>query len=147
MEVYIGADHGGFDLKQHSQSFLDAMGYHVQDCGAVERNSTDDYPVFAQAVAKAVATHPGSLGLLFCRSGEGMAIAANKIPGVRASVVWNREVAAETRKDNDANVAVFPADYLSEEEFEQCATAFLTTPFSQEERHVRRIAAIEQGTV
>lgn len=138
MHVYIGSDHGGYDYKQQLISRLTADGYAITDCGTYSSASTD-YPDFALAVGKAVADQADARGILLCRSGEGMEMAVNKIPKIRAALVWNRPVAEETRRDNDANVLVLPADFVSQDEALSITEAFLSTQFSGEERHVRRL--------
>lgn len=139
MQVYIGADHGGYEVKQILIPVVEKAGYTVSDCGPLTLDPTDDYPAIAQRVAGKVIETPNSKGVLICRSGEGMAIVANKVPGIRASVIWNTQVAQETRNDNDANIAVLPADYLDQASLTECVLTFLRTPFSNEERHIRRL--------
>lgn len=143
MDVYLGADHGGFAAKNLLITHLQAAGYSVHDQGAYTLEEADDYPQYAAAVARAVAADPNARGLLLCRSGEGMAMAANRFRGVRAAVVWQAAVAEESRRDNDANIAVIPADFIGEEDQRQIAERFLSTPFSHEERHARRIHQLE----
>jgi ribose 5-phosphate isomerase B len=138
VQVYIGSDHGGFQQKERLIPVLQAHGYAVTDSGTHSAESTD-YPEFALVVGRQVLANPGSLGILLCRSGEGMQMAANKIPGIRAALVWTEPVARETRNDNDANVLVLPSDFVTQEEEERIVLTFLSTPFSQEERHARRI--------
>ena len=146
--IYIGSDHGGFEHKKLLIEELQASNYQVTDCGAHIVNSTDDYTDFAAAVARAVREDKGSKGILLCRSGEGMEMAANKVPGIRAALVWREDVARETRKDNDANVLVLPSDFIGSEEILTIAKTFLETDFSNEDRHIRRlekITAIEKA--
>lgn len=138
MHIYIGSDHGGFDQKEVLKEFLTQKEFEVTDCGTYSSESTD-YPDFAVAVGTAVSNEHGSAGILLCRSGEGMEIAANKVPKIRASLVWNAQVAAETRSDNDANVLVLPSDFVSVDETKEIVDVFLSTPFSGEERHIRRL--------
>jgi ribose 5-phosphate isomerase B len=145
MDIYLGADHGGFARKQDIAEYLTHEGYDVHDCGPHDVNPTDDYPIYAWKVARAVCELPGSYGILICRSGEGMAMAANRMRGIRAAVIWNATVARESRADNDANIAVIPADFLSSDEIIQCIRQFLTTSFSGAERHKRRIELLEKG--
>lgn len=142
MRVYLGSDHGGFQQKRRLIDWLDGRGIEAVDKGDFEATPEDDYPDYALAVGRAVQEDPGSFGILLCRSGEGMAMAANKLPGIRAAVAWNLRAAAETREDNDANVLVIPSDFVPDEQAPRIAEAFLTTPFSGEERHVRRLAKI-----
>jgi ribose 5-phosphate isomerase B len=143
MRIYIATDHGGFAHKQALLPVLQQEGYDVKDFGAFTLEPTDDYPAYAHQVAEAVAADTEACGILFCRTGEGMAIAANRHPGVRASVIWNEEVAEETRKKNHANIAVVPSDLLSEAEMLACINRFLTIPYATDERHLRRIAELD----
>ena len=140
-QVFIGSDHGGFSQKELIRSYLLTEGYKVTDCGTYTRESTD-YPDFALAVCKAVVSHSSSFGILLCRSGEGMEMAANKVHKIRAALVWTAQVAAETRHDNDANVLVLPSDFITDAQATEIARAFLATEFSHEERHQRRIDKI-----
>lgn len=144
-KIFIGSDHGGFDLKKSLTEYLEGEKIQVEDCGSYTSEQTD-YPDFALAVGRRLlesnTSNDANLGILICRSGEGMDIAANKIPGIRAALVWREEVARETREDNNANVLVLPADYLSQQEAESIVKAFINTPFSGEERHMRRLDKI-----
>ena len=142
MHIYIGSDHGGFQQKSHLLTALANEGFTLTDCGTYSKESTD-YPDFAVAVGQAVRQHIKSMGILLCRSGEGMEMAANKIPGIRAALVWQPEVAAETRRDNNANVLVLPSDFITNEQAVEIAKRFIHTPFSKEERHMRRIEKME----
>lgn len=152
--VYLGADHGGFALKEQVKSWLTEWGYSYQDLGAHQLDPDDDYPQFALAVAEAVAAQrpelaaesappmAPALGVLLCRSGGGVIIAANKVSGIRAVQVNNPQEAMHAKEHNDANVISLAADWLSPEAAELTLKAFLTTPFTQEIRHVRRLAQI-----
>ena len=139
--IYIGSDHGGYLKKSSLMAMLEGRGYTVSDCGTYSSESTD-YPDFALAVGKAIESHPNAKGVLLCRSGEGMEMAINKMPKLRGALVWKKEVAVETRRDNDANVLVLPSDFVSDVEAEEITLAFMTTAFSREERHVRRLAKL-----
>ncbi len=143
MTIYITSDHAGF-VKKHQLSERLAKKYEVVDLGPEMLNPSDDYPEFAERVGNAVMQDKGSYGIILCKSGEGAAMAANKINGVRAALVWEPHLAIETRSDNDSNVLALPADELSIEKLEEIADKFVTTPFSGAERHKRRIAEIEQ---
>jgi ribose 5-phosphate isomerase B len=156
MTLYFGSDHGGFAVKNSLIEVLRTEGYAIEDCGSY--NSDDvDYPDFALAVSRAVSGIANGrpvteivgryqpeesshrLGILLCRSGEGMEMAANKVPGIRAALVWGTELARESRTDNDANIAVLPADYLSAEDALRIVRIFISTPFSGANRHLRRL--------
>ena len=142
--VFIGADHGGFELKEKIKTHLESRGYTVHDCGAATLDAKDDYPDFAFAVAKNVAADQYSRGVLLCRSGAGMTIAANKVLGARAATLHTGEEAAHARHHNDVNIAALPADFLTEQEIFEILGIFLVTPFSDEERHKRRLAKISE---
>ena len=147
MTIYLGADHGGFAFKQQLAVWLTATGYKVKDCGAETLVPGDDYPQYAIAVAQGVAAdtaaHHSAIGFLFCRSGGGMAITANKISGIRAVDIVDEKSAEHARRDNDANVATFAADWLTLDQIKVLIAVFLATPFSQDERHVRRLDQIK----
>ena len=138
MQIFIGSDHGGFAQKEQLTQLLTAQGFSVTDCGTYTTDSTD-YPDFALAVCQAVIKQPRTKGILLCRSGEGMEMAANKVKGIRAALVWEEKVAQETRRDNDANVLVLPSDFISSQDTEKITNAFLHTEFSGEDRHIRRL--------
>lgn len=140
-KVFLGADHGGLEAKNQLRAELQSE-FTVIDMGPTQLDPADDFTPFAESVARAVVAEPGSMGVLVCRSGEGMAIAANKIDGVRAALVWNQVVSKETREDNDSNVLSLPADHLSLAEMSAIARTWLTTPFSGKERHKRRLEQI-----
>lgn len=140
--IFIGADHGGFELKQKIIEQLQQQGYTVEDCGAHSYNPDDDYPEFAFAVAEKVAADPLTRGILLCRSGVGMTVAANKVPGARAATLHTPAEAAHARSNDDVLIAALPADYLSEAELFEVLGVFLTTPFSDAPRHARRLEQI-----
>ena len=142
MQVYIGSDHGGFELKNYLKEWLVEQGYSVEDCGNTVLDPADDYPIYALSVAKAVASNPESRGILICRSGVGVTIAANKVQGVRASLATNVEEVRHAREHDDLNVLALSGDYISEDEAKEFVAAFLNTDFSQHERHIRRLQQI-----
>ena len=141
LHLHIGSDHGGFLMKQALITCLSEESIKMTDHGTYGLASVD-YPQIAADVAGSVAVDPGSFGLLLCRSGEGMEMAANKVAGSRAALVWNEEVARETRLDNDANILVLPADFITLQVATACLRRFLATPFSDVARHGRRIAQL-----
>ncbi len=143
MKVYLGADHGGFERKEHIKSYLDGLGYDVEDAGAHTLDTQDDYPQFAKEVAGKVAADADSRGILFCRSGIGMDITANKVRGARCAQIFTVEMAKKSREHNDANVLSIATDYIPEEDVLEIVKTWLETPFSKDERHARRIAQIE----
>ncbi len=143
MKIAIAADHAGFALKERLRQRLAAEGHEVVDYGTASAESCD-YPDFAQAAAEAVAEGRAERGLLICTTGIGMAMAANKIAGVRAAVVRSEDEVRLTREHNDANVLTLGAKYVDERRALALIRVFLETAFSRGERHVRRIAKIAQ---
>jgi len=140
MRVHIGSDHAGFELKAHLVGWLGEQQYEVVDHGALDYDPVDDYPPYVLRAAVAVVNDPGSLGIVIGGSGNGEAIAANKVRGVRAALAWNDDTASLGRAHNDANVVSIGARMHSLDEATRLVERFLTTPFSGEERHARRIA-------
>ncbi len=141
-KIFLGTDHRGFQAKERQKIRLLDIGYDVEDLGAFQFDPDDDYTDYAHAVAERVSNGEG-VGILFCASGEGMVMAANRHPDVRASLAWNPQVARESREDNDANVLALPAEVLTGRELDQIIDEWLSVPFSGEERHQRRIEEIE----
>ena len=140
MVIYIGADHRGFKLKNILVPYLRDMGREVVDCGAETLNMDDDYPTFALKVAREVAKNPESdKGILICGSGGGMNIAANKVKGIRCSLAISLVHVNAARRDDDINVVALPADFISEQEAKDIVKAFIETPFSGQQRYIRRI--------
>jgi ribose 5-phosphate isomerase B len=140
--IYLGADHGGFELKDKIAHRLANRGVVFEDFGTFSKEAVD-YPAYAKQVVKAVLRHDGK-GILFCRSGQGMAICANRYKGIRAITAWKSEIATIGRSHNNANILSLPADYLSEEEAWEIITAFLSTQFSRDARHERRNHQLEE---
>lgn len=150
--IYLGADHRGFSLKVKVKQWLADWGYEYIDMGNTELKLDDDYPDFAAAVAKAVilrqAQGQDSRGVLICGSGIGIAIAANKIKGIRAGTGTDPKQISAAVNDEDLNILAVPADYLSDDKSQEIIKVFLNAKFSGEERHLRRlkiIQAIENG--
>jgi len=141
--IYIGADHGGFKLKENIKAWLEDLGYGVRDFGAYLLDPKDDYPAFAINLALEVVASENSFGILFCRSGGGMVVAANKVKGASAISVHDKVSAILARKKNNANMISISADWTNEEQVKKIILAFLETPISEEERHIRRIKQIE----
>ncbi len=142
MKVALAADHAGFEEKEKIKKTLDAIGVEYTDMGTDSFESVD-YPDFAKKVGEAVASGEYERGLLVCGSGTGMAIAANKVPGIRAAVAWNEEIARLARKHNDANVLSLAARYIPEDEQDKIVRAFLSSDF-EAGRHERRVEKITQ---
>lgn len=146
MEVYLATDHAGFELKEKVKEFLKKEGYEVKDFGATVLDPEDDYPDFISQAAEAVSKDPSNKAIIFGGSGQGEAIVANKFPNVRAAVYYGRaeEMPSLTRQHNDSNILSLGARFLTEEEAISGVKLFLETPFSEEERHVRRIEKIKK---
>jgi len=156
--IFLGADHGGFVIKEQIKRWLIEElpdQYEVHDLGATDLDPADDYPQFAFAVAQRVAEGQDSLsdfsetsallpayGVLFCRSGGGMSIAANKVAGIRAVPVYSVQEAKHAREHNNTHILSVAADWNSVEEIKEIITTFLFTPFSLESRHIARIQQI-----
>ena len=140
--IAIGSDHGGFALKKALMAHLEKRGLAYQDFGTYDEASCD-YPVYAKKVARAVASGACERGILICGTGIGVSIAANKVPGIRAALCGDCFSAEATRLHNDANVLCMGARVVGEGLALKIADTFLDTPFSQDERHIRRISLIE----
>lgn len=140
--IPIAADHAGYDMKQLLTEHLKERGFEVQDLGT---NSTSpaDYADYAHPVAKEVSSGEVRRGVLLCGSGQGMAMAANRYPHVRAALAWNSEIAALARAHNDANVLVIPSRCVSDDEARVMLDAWLDTPFERG-RHEPRVAKIDR---
>lgn len=144
MRVYIGADHAGFEFKQQIIDHLLEAGHEPIDCGAFFYDPVDDYPAFCVSAAVRTVADPGSLGLVLGGSGNGEQIAANKVPGARCALAWSVETAKLAREHNNAQLIGIGGRMHSLEEAFAIVDAFLSTPFSGEERHARRIAILEE---
>ncbi|MEA2181910.1 MAG: ribose 5-phosphate isomerase [Solirubrobacteraceae bacterium] len=143
MRIAIGSDHAGFDLKEHVKAQLAAGGHDVVDVGPATDESTD-YPSYARPAARLVADGDAELGVLVCGSGVGVAIVANKVPGVRAVHAHDVEEAQLARAHNDANVVTLSGRRLDGETADAIVSAFLDGAF-EGGRHSRRVALIEDG--
>jgi ribose 5-phosphate isomerase B len=145
MKIYIGADHAGFELKEILKKFLAEKGYEVEDKGAFEFDKEDDYPDFIRPVAEAVASDPGSRGLILGGSGQGEAMVANRVKGIRALVYYGGsiKIVKLSRQHNDANILSLGARFISEEKAKKAVELWLSTEF-QGGRHQRRIEKIDK---
>lgn len=144
--IAFGSDHAGFAMKNELMSFLKNEGYEVVDHGAYKFDPEDDYPDFVTKVAREVSRHPDMLrGIVIGGSGNGEAMVCNKFPGVRSAVYHggNVEIVSLSREHNDANILSLGARFIDVEEAKIIVLKWLNTPFSEEERHVRRIQKIE----
>lgn len=144
MRVYLGSDHAGFELKAHLASWLVENGHEPVDCGPASYEPDDDYPPFVIAAAMGVAADRGSLGVVIGGSGNGEQIAANKVKGIRAALAWNDETAALARQHNDANVVSIGARQHTIGEATALVEVFLSTDFSGEPRHSRRLEMVSE---
>lgn len=146
MRIHVGTDHAGLEFSTQLQHHLASQGHEVVDHGPIEYDPLDDYPAFciraAQAVVRDQADGVETLGVVFGGSGNGEQIAANKVLGVRAALVWNIPTAELARQHNDANVIAIGARQHTFEEAASFIDRFIATPFSGEERHARRIAQL-----
>ncbi|NRB76784.1 MAG: ribose 5-phosphate isomerase B, partial [Verrucomicrobiales bacterium] len=141
--IIIGSDHGGFELKEAVVSHLKGSGFEVEDIGCYSTESVD-YPDYANEVAKAVVSGKQDFGILCCTTGIGMAIAANRFPGVQAAVVTDVELAAKTRVHNDTNVLCLAGSYNTPEEISAIVDAWLGADFDGDGRHGRRVGKMNR---
>lgn len=144
MRVHIGSDHAGLEFKSKIIEHLRSQGHEVTDHGPFEYDALDDYPQFCIPAAEAVAKDPGSFGVVLGGSGNGEQMAANKVEGIRAALVWSLETAKLAREHNDANVISIGGRMHPEKFCLDLVDTFLATPFSGDERHVRRIGQISR---
>ena len=146
MRIHIATDHAGMELSAYLVSELSALGHELIDHGPVEYDALDDYPGFCIAAAKAVVQDLESgveaLGIVLGGSGNGEQMAANKVRGIRAALAWNESTAKLAREHNDANVIALGARQHSQDEVLKLVKLFIAEPFSEDERHVRRIGKI-----
>jgi len=139
--IAIGADHGGFTMKEELKTVLAELGHRVQDFGAYSEDAVD-YPDFAHAVARAVADGNSDLGIMIDGAGVGSAMTANKVPGVRAAACYSVEVARNSREHNDANVLTLGSKTINSKQMREIVTAWLSTEIT-EDRHRKRVAKID----
>ena len=149
MRIFLGSDHAGYELKEVLKKELADLGMEVFDKGASTLNPTDDYPDFISPVAREISNDPKeSRGIILGSSGEGEATLANRFPNVRATVYYGgpKEIITLSREHNNANILSLGARFLSNNEALEAVKLWLNTPFSNEERHLRRIEKIESST-
>lgn len=139
--IYVASDHGGYQAKETVKKLLERQSINYKDLGPHVLEPDDDYPDYILPLAEQVAKTK-TKGIIACRNGQGAAIAANKVPGIRAAVCSDKACARSSRTDDDANILSLPADYLSTAEIEIIAAEWLQTPFSADARHLRRISKI-----
>jgi len=144
IRVHIGGDHAAYDLKCTLVSFLQSNGYDVVDHGPAHFDAQDDYPVAVLRAAEAVSRDVGAFGIVLGGSGNGEQMAANKVRGIRAALAYNVELAQLARTHNNAQVLSIGARMNTTDEAKAMVDAFLTTPFSGDPRHSRRLAMVER---
>lgn len=144
VRVYLGSDHAGYELKGFLIEHLTSLGHDVVDVGPHSFDPDDDYPPFCIETARRVVANSGSLGVVIGGSGNGEQISANKVKGCRAALGWSTETARLAREHNDAQVVGIGARMHSPGEAAQIVGAFLDTPFSGGERHLRRLRQIAE---
>jgi ribose 5-phosphate isomerase B len=144
MKIAIGSDHAGYELKENVKKFLKEKGYEYHDLGAEILDPQDDYPEYGRKVAEAVASGEYDRGIVVCGTGMGISIAANKVPGIRAAICYTTDMARISRAHNDANVLALGGRLVARELASDIVAVWLETPFSEEERHMRRIQQIRE---
>lgn len=141
MKIVVGSDHAGYDYKIEIKKHLEKLGHQVEDVGAYSKDSCD-YPIFGRAAAEKVAKKEAEFGILVCSSGEGIAISANKVKGVRCGLAYNDDVARLMRQHNDANMIAFGQSFMELEDVLRRVDIFLATEH-EGGRHARRVSEIE----
>lgn len=149
MTIYLGTDHAGFELKEQIKTYLKSKGLNVQDQGAYTVDPEDDYTDYVKIVAKMVQGNPESKGIILGGSGQGEAICANRFRGIRAAVYYGSptEIIKLARAHNDTNILSLGARFLNFDQAKEAIDLWLATPFSQDERHARRIHEIDDGSL
>jgi ribose 5-phosphate isomerase B len=142
--IYIGADHRGFELKEELKRRMSADGIEFEDLGNEKFDPGDDYVDFAKAVAQMVADDSDSKGILICGSGVGVDMAANKVRGARSCLVFDEKRAMQSREHEDANIICLASDVLIADDAYEMVKSFIQTPFTGEERHVRRLNKLKE---
>jgi RpiB/LacA/LacB family sugar-phosphate isomerase len=142
MKIAVASDHAGFDLKEHIRKLLTNGGHDVLDLGTDSSAKSVDYPDFAVAIAHALLEHKAERGILICGSGVGASVAANKIPGIRAGLCHDHYSASQGVEHDDMNVLVMGGRVIGVATAMDLVTAFLAAKFTNEERHVRRLAKV-----
>ncbi len=145
MKIFLASDHAGYELKQKLIDFLHAKGHEVEDCGPARLNPADDYPDYIVPCAKRVAATEGAMGVIAGMSGQGEAMAANRVRGVRAAVYYGgpSDIIKLSRQHNDANVLSFGARFVSPDDAQKALELWLATQFEHDERHQRRILKMD----
>lgn len=144
MKIFLGADHGGFAMKELTKRWFKGMGTEIIDVGAESLEAEDDYVDYATKVVREVRRDPSSRGLLFCRNGMGMVIVGNRIAGVRCGLAFDLEAVRRARTDDDINCLSVPSDYVTFEKAKEMIEVFLKTEKSGEARYTRRLKKIAE---
>lgn len=146
MKVYFASDHAGYEMKNALIEYVRSLGYEVKDIGPYEYNPNDDYPMTINPLAEIISKETNSFGIILGGSGQGEAMVANRHEGVRAIEYYgeNKEIISLGREHNNANVLSLAARFISIDEAKEVVKLFLTTPFSEDERHIRRINEIDK---
>ena len=142
MKIFVGSDHRGVQLKKKVDDALRNLGHEVIDLGTFQENVSCDYPEISLKVSREVVLHPHSRGILLCMTGIGHSIAANKVPGIYAALVYNKEAAALSRQHNDSNVLVLGSKFVNEADMIEIIKIWLSTEF-EGGRHLRRKEQIQ----
>lgn len=147
MHIYLGYDHNGFEVRNQLIAHIEKLGHTVTDLGNKEHSPADDYPDFAELVAKEMLTHPSSKGILLCGSGIGICIAANKFKGIRAALAVTKDQAISARNDDDANILCLGAKINTLPEMLELVDIFLSTTFAggRHERRKNKVLAFEEA--
>lgn len=140
--IYISSDHGGFKLKERLLKHFEDSNIEITDLGPYEYIENDDYPDYVDPLVKKVLESTENKGILICRNGVGVCIAANKHKGIRAALSWNKKHAKSSRTDDNSNILCLPADYINLKRAKNIVHAWRNTPFSGLERHIRRISKL-----
>jgi ribose 5-phosphate isomerase B len=146
MKVYLASDHAGFELKKILTEYLRGQGHEAIDRGPVMLEPKDDYPDYIEPLSEEVVAHPGSFGIAIGGSGEGESMSANRIKGARAAEYYggNLDIVKAAREHNNANILSLGARFINEEHAKEAVALFLSTPFSNEPRHARRIKKLDE---
>ncbi len=143
MNVFIGADHRGFELKNQLIEYLQEQNIKVQDMGAYEYDGLDDNPPIAQRVARAVLQNPTNMGIVICGSGVGVSISVNRFKGIFCGLGFKNEQVKSARQHDHINVLAIPAEYVALDEAKELIDAFLSTSTLHEEKYLRRLGQID----
>jgi len=142
--LYISSDHGGFELKNKLVKLLQAKNMELVDMGPAAYKDGDDYPDYTVPLVRKVLEQPNNKGIVICKNGVGVNMLANKFKGIRAALAFEPNQAASARTDDDTNILALPANYISEDLAAEIVINWLATPFSNEDRHKKRLKKVSQ---